>query len=442
MPVLTCIYECLPKLSTIISNFESFLENLTFESFAMVSESDGDPESVKGFCGECSEIIFIDEKEIENLICANCKSYIHLECAAMSSKVFEFFKNNSKSAKFYCSGCIHFNDKFDLVMNKLISIEDKLGMHNEKLAIHEKKLQSLPNEVLQFGGKKVSNPATPKRKFNEVVSMNVSDTEASQSSNKLFKPAIKKRSEPNPVVIITPKNDEFKANMKNAIKKAVHPKHDPVTKVSETISGKIVVECSSQKDTAIVQHKLIGAIGDGYNIDLPKSKKPVICVPSVDVDDVDSFISFICTQNDFSISETDVEVIDIKKNRNQKVATVYVRLSYNAFESIMSIGKVYIGWNRCNVFEHFDVYRCYQCQEFGHAAANCKNDVCCPKCSGNHKVGECESNQVNCVNCERANKKFNFLTPLNPDHAAWSPFCPSLVRKREQVEKRTRYSKL
>lgn len=68
------------------SNFESFVDNLTFDSFVMDCDSDGDSADAKGSCVGCGEIVFVDKDE--SLRCKNCKGYIHVKGAGMSKHVF------------------------------------------------------------------------------------------------------------------------------------------------------------------------------------------------------------------------------------------------------------------------------------------------------------------------------------------------------------------
>lgn len=42
--------------------------------------------------------------------------------------------------------------------------------------------------------------------------------------------------------------------------------------------------------------------------------------------------------------------------------------------------------------------RCHKCQQFGHMVKNCKNDMKCVRCSGNHSGNNCK-NDIKCCNC-------------------------------------------
>ena len=50
--------------------------------------------------------------------------------------------------------------------------------------------------------------------------------------------------------------------------------------------------------------------------------------------------------------------------------------------------------------------QCFNCQQYGHVALNCsqKETPVCLKCSGEHRVDECQSNVIKCANCDEEHK--------------------------------------
>jgi hypothetical protein len=45
--------------------------------------------------------------------------------------------------------------------------------------------------------------------------------------------------------------------------------------------------------------------------------------------------------------------------------------------------------------------QCFNCQKFGHFSAKCEQKApICVKCSGKHKLQDCTSEQIKCVNCK------------------------------------------
>ena len=67
---------------------------------------------------------------------------------------------------------------------------------------------------------------------------------------------------------------------------------------------------------------------------------------------------------------------------------------------------VHIGWRRFRVRQYIpDPVWCYNCQKYGHIAANCRSKTTCPICSGKHSYEDCEVQNLKderkaiCPNC-------------------------------------------
>ncbi|CAG2220971.1 unnamed protein product [Mytilus edulis] len=65
--------------------------------------------------------------------------------------------------------------------------------------------------------------------------------------------------------------------------------------------------------------------------------------------------------------------------------------------------------------------QCYNCQQFGHVATNCKREKACVKCSLRHE-GQCNSDTAVCVNCKGP-------------HQSNSKDCPKRVEKQKALKK-------
>ena len=60
---------------------------------------------------------------------------------------------------------------------------------------------------------------------------------------------------------------------------------------------------------------------------------------------------------------------------------------------------LYTMYEHCNIYDTYQPYQCYKCQEYGHSAAKCQNKQACPKCGGNHSYKDCQSEETKCKNC-------------------------------------------
>ena len=110
-----------------------------------------------------------------------------------------------------------------------------------------------------------------------------------------------------------------------------------------------------------------------------------------------------------------------------------VEVDTDTYNSLMTARKVSIGWDKCSVYEAFNVLRCFKCGEFGHKSTECKNEETCSKCKGSHRTSECSSADYKCVNCNKMNLDRRMILCVN--HPAFSVQCPVYLRLSEKKKK-------
>ena len=86
---------------------------------------------------------------------------------------------------------------------------------------------------------------------------------------------------------------------------------------------------------------------------------------------------------------------------------VKLAIDSNSFKNVMRSKEVRLGWDVCPVYEAFSILRCYNCNGFNHIALKCTADSTCSKCSGKHKMTDCVSDVLKCINCVNAAKALN-----------------------------------
>jgi len=89
--------------------------------------------------------------------------------------------------------------------------------------------------------------------------------------------------------------------------------------------------------------------------------------------------------------------------------------------------KIGIGWQICWIDDYITATRCYKCSKFNHRTQDCRGEVTCPLCAGNHTLKECkrDATTFKCINCEN-NKKHNPTSNISVAHSALDRNCPSL----------------
>ena len=152
-----------------------------------------------------------------------------------------------------------------------------------------------------------------------------------------------------------------------------------------------------------------------------------------------SQLSVLITGVDPCVSEEEIgeelksQEINFKSLNRMKAQTgdptfkVKVDLLDPKLKEKMINGGIYIGYSRHRVVEFKvlpSVLVCYNCQDFGHHAKDCKKETICVRCGDEHKVADCTRDRPVCCHC------FGF-------HSGAYKGCPVYKEKqRELAEKR------
>ena len=192
-----------------------------------------------------------------------------------------------------------------------------------------------------------------------------------------------------------------------------------------------------EDDIDIVTRDLEGVLPDGFVVeDSAKQKSVLIDLVGLNaVADSADVLSSIVQRNDClglsdaseqSIKEK-IEIVKIVSCRkNSDNFRVVMKTTQEMAERISKTQRntqyLYVGSTRCIAYVHSPHFRCYNCQLHGHRAQECKNDVACAKCAGNHDTKQCESTIVKCINCKREGKE--------DAHRADSSDCPVYMAAR------------
>lgn len=118
-----------------------------------------------------------------------------------------------------------------------------------------------------------------------------------------------------------------------------------------------------------------------------------------------------------------VKLWPTKKNSNQSQAILQVDV--NTYNTLMSggDGKLFVGYDYCDVYDSVELRRCFKCSGFNHHSNRCTSQkYSCPRCSEEHPVKDCRSEVLKCINCIKFNEK-NKELKLNVNHAAWDSRC-------------------
>lgn len=203
-------------------------------------------------------------------------------------------------------------------------------------------------------------------------------------------------------------------------------------------SGGMVLTCNNNENSEEFQQSIQDKIGDKYDVNIMEPKKPTLKIIGLFSKLSSEYLEErIRIQNDLILQDSFIKVLEVKESPRGVVATMEADVS--TYERIVQAGKLNIEFERCRVFPHVNVTRCFNCQEFGHISRFCKNATLCGKCSSEHKTNDCQSDANKCVNCIFAKEKLHIENDIDVNHNSWSVRCPVFLRKQEVTLKRLRF---
>jgi hypothetical protein len=136
------------------------------------------------------------------------------------------------------------------------------------------------------------------------------------------------------------------------------------------------------------------------------------------------------------------KIVFVKTGRDS--TTVGIKVSAVIRDFLISRSRIYIGNTSCKVSDRFDIRQCFHCQQLGHISSNCKEpDPVCMYCGASHKTVDCnvkyDESCHTCVNCSHS--KDRALQNSCGTHHSGSDSCPIIVTEKQNIRKRTEYSK-
>lgn len=241
-----------------------------------------------------------------------------------------------------------------------------------------------------------------------------------------------------PTFIVKPKNSEQTSDQtRNDLRTSVNILN--VKGARPCQSGGIVLTCNDTENSEQFQQNIQAQIGDKYDVNIIEPKKPTLKIIGLFSKLSSEYLEErIRIQNDVILENSFIKVLEVKESPRGVVAIM--EADYSTYEKIVQVGKLNIEFERCRVFPHVNVTRCFNCQEFGHISRFCKNPTLCGKCSSSeHKTNDCQSEGNKCVNCLFAKEKLHLEDDIDINHCAWSVRCPVFLRKQEITLKRLRF---
>ena len=153
--------------------------------------------------------------------------------------------------------------------------------------------------------------------------------------------------------------------------------------------------------------------------------------------------------------EKNEKVKDLVENGGNLFQVIYVNVGANHTSVGVKVSPVirnllmedqflYVGNTRCKVLDRFDIRQCFKCQRIGHTSHLCPEpSPICMFCGASHLTRFCpdkdDRSKHRCTNCSHSNHPK--LRDQCASHHSGSNLCPIIIQEKNNLKKRTEYSK-
>lgn len=257
-----------------------------------------------------------------------------------------------------------------------------------------------------------------------------------------------KRSQRESVLVIKPKvgeenksSEETKRDIKGI---DISKMGVGITKIKKVTRGAVVVGCEDGTQAEKLKQKVVKDLGEKYDIQVPKKRKPKIKIFDVDNEDCENEHSFwekIMEQNGLQKNTIEGKIIRKVAKANSKRTVVIAEVNIVTREKFLQLEKLKVGWNICRVQEYIGILRCYKCCGYYHFAKDCVKKETCGNCTKQHATKECDSDIRKCVNCEEKIKNYK-IKSLDSNHSAYDRNCPCLKKEMEKQREKLQCSNI
>lgn len=315
-------------------------------------------------------------KQSQQCVCINCGAIVHKSCLKRHDKFVII-----DATRAIC--CLSTAENDSLIVNSMKELMNKLLTEKAKrIALLEDKISCL-------------------EKSSSIVNLNVAKSYAEiLTTEKKVPPILVKPNE-------RTSRGKILKKIQNEVK--LHELNISVDTLKETRDGSLLIKCNNVKNNETMKSELQKIPNFNCEIKTLEMKRPRVKVVDVAGDiEEEEIKSFVISQNFQNSTNDDYDIVHVQNNKKKGTKTIFMELAPELFRSVMKNRTLYIGWQRCRVFEDFNLSRCFKCNGYAHSAKKCQSEVKCQYCAKNHDGASCPDKKVKCcVNCMRTNEKYN-----------------------------------
>lgn len=347
---------------------------------------------------ECDICKCKETKQKDNIfLCDGCKLGYCKTCSKLTSSEVKVLQLRERVLKFNCDRCRRFETQ--LLLENIISDKDNIiKSKDEVIDLLKQKIQYLEK-----------HQEKDQMSFSEILKKTEKKSNNANIPNIIIKPR-------------KPQNaDKTKSDIKQNIK--LESLKIGIKGTRSTKNGSVIIKCENKKDIDVLKSNAEDILTD-YDVQLTKMKLPRFKITNYEGNlDLQSIESSLRDQNDFIVDDDKLKITFVRKIKHKNSSIIFGECTPSLFHKFMCVKKVFIGWERCPIYEDLSIMRCFKCQELYHKNSECQNEVVCEFCAEQHEVKDCPKIKKQCKNCVKTNNKYK--VNYNTDHTSADHLCPS-----------------
>lgn len=346
---------------------------------------------------------------VEWIKCDICKHWFHTQCCGLNST--DFKKLTSAKQFFKCLICclktLPSNCRTELLHSangetystSVTPVTRNTSIDSSEFDQHQSLSGGICSTIhSDLVCESVKNETLPQNLTEKVLEPVVLDLESRVTEKKDI--VFDAESDIDKILIVDNINNPVEFSSSRRILKEIH-NYFPLLKVNFAYSlarGGVAVHVTCKSDRDLLIDSLPKESFGGGVKHPPKGN----CESTFFIKGVDTSAD-VCILNDF-FSNEEIHITEIrrltKRHTGKPTQVVKVKCKLQSSEKLLNT-KLVVNNKACVVEKErkVRVYRCYNCQNFGHIARNCKEDTRCEFCAKAHIPSQSCFGNVLCCNC-------------------------------------------
>ena len=191
----------------------------------------------------------------------------------------------------------------------------------------------------------------------------------------------------------------------------------------------VIIDCMNEESATLIENILECKATKSFQIQKEQLMKPKIKIVGIEnynnIQDKELEADIIKrNQKNYNTTNNNFKILHTYTNKEKSTQSAIVEVTAEVYKNIKENNdKIFVGHQRCHIYDQISVKPCFKCGRFGHSAIKCRNEQACSKCADKHETHLCNSISRRCGNCCFTNSKFK--TNYDTQHSVMdSDKCP------------------